>query len=259
MQSSSNRLPLDRNDGLNSALKNERDLGVFFYYAPVHIRERFAMLTRDGYKGSGDYGVVGFGVFNGQTANKPEQNNELHVVGRVSYPFAIGNQIVEPGIQAYKGNYVITPDQLSKGVKHKEDRNYTDERVAASLVWYPKPFGVQAEYNIGRGPEYDPSIDSITVQNLTGGYATFNYMIRFKDQLFYPFTRIQYYEGGKKFERDARSYKVNEWELGIEWEPVDAFELVVMYTMSSRRFEDHSNPSNFQKGNLMRLQAQINF
>lgn len=30
MQSSQNRLPLDRNDGLNSALKNERDLGAFF-------------------------------------------------------------------------------------------------------------------------------------------------------------------------------------------------------------------------------------
>ena len=34
MQSSQNRLPLDRNDGLNSAVSNERDLGVFFYWAP---------------------------------------------------------------------------------------------------------------------------------------------------------------------------------------------------------------------------------
>jgi hypothetical protein len=34
MQSSQNRLPLDRNDALNSAVANERDLGVFFYYAP---------------------------------------------------------------------------------------------------------------------------------------------------------------------------------------------------------------------------------
>ena len=31
MQSSQNRLPLDRADGLNSALSNERDLGAFFY------------------------------------------------------------------------------------------------------------------------------------------------------------------------------------------------------------------------------------
>jgi hypothetical protein len=30
-----------------------------FYWAPK-IRERFAMLVKDGYKGSGDYGVFAF-------------------------------------------------------------------------------------------------------------------------------------------------------------------------------------------------------
>ena len=39
MQSSQNRLALDRNDALNSAVSNERDLGVFFMYAPKKIRE----------------------------------------------------------------------------------------------------------------------------------------------------------------------------------------------------------------------------
>ena len=33
MQSSQNRLPLDRNDALNSAVSNERDIGVFFFGA----------------------------------------------------------------------------------------------------------------------------------------------------------------------------------------------------------------------------------
>jgi hypothetical protein len=60
-------LTLDRNDALNSAVANERDLGAFFYWAPSKIRERFAMLVKDGYKGSGDYGVFAFGVYNGQT------------------------------------------------------------------------------------------------------------------------------------------------------------------------------------------------
>ncbi len=31
LQSSQNRLALDRNDALNSAVSNERDIGVFFY------------------------------------------------------------------------------------------------------------------------------------------------------------------------------------------------------------------------------------
>ncbi|CAM2820514.1 OprO/OprP family phosphate-selective porin [Flavobacterium frigoris] len=38
LQSSQNRLTLDRNDALNSAVANERDLGVFFYWAPSKIR-----------------------------------------------------------------------------------------------------------------------------------------------------------------------------------------------------------------------------
>jgi hypothetical protein len=37
------------------------------------------------------------------------------------------------------------------------------------------------------------------------------------------------------------------------------FELVVMYTMSSRRFEDFATPNNYQRGNLLRIQAQMNF
>jgi hypothetical protein len=80
-------LTLDRNDALNSAVANERDLGAFFYWAPSKIRERFAMLVKDGYKGSGDYGVFAFGVYNGQTSNRTEGNRNLHVVTRVSYPF----------------------------------------------------------------------------------------------------------------------------------------------------------------------------
>jgi hypothetical protein len=259
MQSSQNRLPLDRNDALNSPLSNERDMGVFFYYAPEKIRNRFSTLVRDGYKGSGDYGVFAFGAFNGQTANKPELNNKPHIVTRLSYPFEIGGQIIEPSIQAYKGDFVIAKDQLSEGVKHISDLTYLDERVAATFVLYPKPFGIQAEYNIGRGPEFNTATDSIEIKDLTGGYVTFNYMAKYKKHIFFPFTRIQYYEGGKKFERDARSYKVNEWEIGVEWQPVKSFELVAMYTMSSRRFEDFQKQSNFQKGNLLRLQAQINF
>lgn len=259
MQSSQNRLPLDRNDALNSPFSNERDMGVFFYYAPEKIRDRFSMLVRDGYKGSGDYGVFAFGAFNGQTANKPELNNAPHIVTRLSYPFEIGSQIIEPGVQAYTGKYIIPSDLLTKGVKHNADGSYTDERVAATFVLYPRPFGIQAEYNIGRGPEFNTGSDSIEVSNLQGGYVTFSYMARYKKQLFYPFTRIQYYDGGKKFEADARSYKVNEWEIGLEWEPSKAFELVAMYTMSSRRFEDFAKQDNFQKGNLLRLQAQINF
>lgn len=259
LQSSQNRLPLDRNDGINSAVANERDLAAFFYWAPAKTRKLFSSLVSDGFKGSGDYGVFGFGVFNGQTANRPEQNNNLHVVGRLSFPFEIKDQIIEPSIQAYTGKYSITSDQLSPGVKVAADKQYIDERVAATFVLYPKPFGIQAEYNIGRGPEFNTSTDSIETKKLNGGYATFNYRLTAKNHFIFPFFRMQYYSGGKKHELDARSHDVNEFELGVEWQPLKNFELVAQYTISKRRFEDFRNQNNTQKGKLIRLQAQLNF
>lgn len=259
LQSSQNRLTLDRNDALNSAVANERDLGAFFYWAPSEVRERFAMLVKDGYKGSGDYGVFAFGAYNGQTANKSEGNRNLHVVARASYPFVIGNQIIEPGIQAYTGKWAFT-SELSSGVT-TADKQYTkDQRLAASFILYPKPFGIQAEYNIGKGPRYNKITNTVDESSLEGGYVTLNYKLDLpKHQYIYPFAKFQYYDGGKKFEKDARSYVVRDYELGIEWQPIKAFELVAEYVIADRTFEDSALPNNRQKGNLLRLQAQFNF
>ena len=259
MQSSQNRLPLDRADALNSAFANERDVGALFYWAPTAVRQRFARLVKDGLKGSGDYGVLGLGVFNGQTTNRAELNSQQHVVARFSYPLALGRHFVEPGLQAYTGEYVMARDQLSAGVKHRPDLRYPDQRVAATLVLYPQPFGVQAEFNVGQGPEFNPRTDSIETRRLHGGYVLLNYRLRYRQQQFYPFLRAQYYDGGKKHERDARSYAVREAELGVEWQPLPSFEFVAMYTRSARRFEDAQRPDNRQRGGLLRLQAQLNF
>ena len=268
LQSSQNRLTLDRNDALNSAVANERDLGVFFYWAPSKIRDRFAMLVKDGYKGSGDYGVFAFGAYNGQTANKSEANRDLHVVTRVSYPFVVGNQIIEPGLQAYTGKWAFVRGDKDAFVSTTLNANYlTDQRVAASFIMYPKPFGIQAEYNIGKGPRYDKVKNSVDVSKLEGGYVTLNYKLDLPNHKYlYPFAKFQYYDGGKKFEKDARSYVVRDYEIGLEWQPFKAFELVAEWVIADRTFEDSSfftpgQPfqNNRQQGNLLRLQAQFNF
>lgn len=261
LQSSQNRVPLDRNDALNSAVANERDLGAFIYWAPKKIRERFSYLVSSGLKGSGDYGVVGFGVYNGQTANKPEANENKHWVARVSYPIELKTkrkQIIEPGIQAYGGNYVV--NSFTSGVKGiNSTYEYLDQRIAGTLVVYPQPFGLQAEYNVGTGPEYNPKTNTIEQKSLKGGYVMGSYLAKVKHQVILPFVRYYYYQGGKKHELDARSYRVEELESGIEWQPVKNFELTAMYTISKRRFEDALKPNNGQAGNLLRLQAQVNF
>jgi hypothetical protein len=259
MQSSQNRLPLDRNDALNSAVSNERDLGAFFMYAPKKVRELYSSLVNDGYKGSGDYGVFACGLYNGQTANKPELNNNSHFVARLSYPFKIKEQVFEPGIQGYTGIWTMPKDQLTASTKVAKNLEYLDERYAASLILYPKPFGIQAEYNIGKGPEYDVARDSIMTKDLKGGYVTLSYLVKVKKQVIIPFVRGTIYEGGKKHELDARAYNVKEVEGGIEYQLFKNFEFTASYVYSDRTTSDKTKESNRQTGSFLRIQAQLNF
>lgn len=154
---------------------------------------------------------------------------------------------------------MLTRSNLSSGVRFRNNLNYLDQRIAGTFVVYPMPLGFVAEYNVGRGPEFNKQTDSIQVQALKGGYVQAMYNLKLGQQTLFPFVRYQYYDGGKKHERDARSYEVRELEIGAEWQPFKQFELVAMYTISNRRYEDFILQNNLQKGRLLRLQAQINF
>jgi hypothetical protein len=263
LQSSQNRLPLDRNDALNSAVKDERDLGIFFYWAPEHIRKRFKMLVDSGLKGSGDYGVVGFGIYNGQTANRLELNKVPHVVARVTYPFAVGNQIVEVGAQGYYGRYTVTLANPTDGTKYtttEPDNTFHDARGALTFVLYPKPFGIQAEYNVGVGPALSTEAPTeVRHQFLYGGYLQLMYKI---DKVAHtvaliPYVRGTMYDGGKKFQANAPQYQVKEIEMGLEWQIIKPLEVVLAYMISDRTSDKH--PYLQEYGHWGRLQVQVNY
>ncbi len=258
LQSSSNRLPFDRSDAINSGAPNERDMGVFFYYTSQKTRVLFKKLTEEGLKGSGDYGMAAIGAYNGQSANKPELNDNRHVVARFSYPFYAGRQILETGIQAYVGQFTLAPEQLSTGVRKNTNLSYVDHRLAASVILYAQPFGLAAEYNIGEGPAFDAATDSIRVQNLKGGYVTASYRRKWKNGFFTPYLRYQVFEGGKKLETDARYHDVKETEIGVEWQPIKNLELTVAYQISDRKYSDFKIDSS-ERGNLLRVQLQVNY
>jgi hypothetical protein len=269
LQSSSNRIPLDRADPTNSGVPNERDLGAMFYYTPAHVRERFASILNKGLKGSGDYGMLGFGVYNGQTANRKASGGVDHFVLRLTYPFLFSNgQIFEPSISGYKGKFdLFSVSPELKAAMEKEidkryqslDFNFRDERVAYTLVWYPQPLGFIAEFTQGRGPEFDPSSKRIHDKYLYGGYFQMMYYLYFQSQTIIPFFRVQYYHGGKKAETDATYHRVREGEIGIEYQPDPGFEIVLMYTRSRRITGDFKNTMNEQEGSLYRVQVQVNF
>lgn len=261
LQSSQNRLALDRNDALNSAVKDERDLGIFFYYAPAEIRARFKHLVDSGLKGSGDYGVVGLGVYNGQTANRPPRSDDMHVIGRLAWPFKFGEQFVELGGGGYWGKYYVETDgtgpyRLPKG-------KIVDTRVFGTLVVYPQPFGFQAEATYGRGPSLGERSESdeflITDRKLFGGYAQLMFKVDdlFHTVAFIPYARATYYDGGKKFEKNAPHYRVKELELGIEWQLVKALEVVLAYDLAERTYA--KSPYDQERGHVARVQVQVNY
>lgn len=262
LQSSSNRLALDRNDAINSALKDERDIGTLFYWAPSEIRKRFKHLVDSGLKGSGDYGVLGLGVYNGQTANRPELNSNLHSVLRLSWPFLFGSQYVEIGGGGYIGKSTVRltqPTSKPTIVSTDEKDTYDDWRVGGAITVYPQPFGFQAEWNAGRGPALGVNqTTTIRDRPLHGGYAQVMYKYdTASGHTFIPFSRGTYYEGGKKFEPNAPRYSVRELETGVEWQPNPALELVLAYNISDRTSDKY--PYTQQSGHTTRLQIQFNF
>jgi hypothetical protein len=269
LQSSQNRLALDRNDALNSAVKDERDIGLFLYYAPTHIRELFRRLVDTGLKGSGDYGMLGLGVYNGQTANQPERNDNKHVIVRAAYPYEFSNgQVLEMGVSAYRGMFNVTkaavvPVGGGAAVTPRGDNNILDERAGAYFVLYPQPFGLQAEYTVGRGPELSADRRSIDEGSLYGGYvqAMYNYKCKTYCLQVFPFVRYQEYYGGKKHEPNSPRNSVREVELGIEYQFNKNVELTAMYTFTERTsaLATGQDPYQSHYGNLIRFQLQWNY
>lgn len=250
MQSSGNRAVLDRSDGMNSAFVNERDLGAFLYFETPTARKRFRALVDSGLKGSGDYGVTAIGVSNGQPLNTREKNDNKHFFARVTYPFEIGSQTLELSAQAYTGRFVPSVDaRTSIAFARKELPDY---RAGGTVVLYPKPFGVQVEYNVGYGPERVGN--TVELRPLDGGYAMLLYRQKTSVGFFTPYVRVHRYDGGKKFFANAPRHEIRELNAGVEWQPMRWFELTAEYMESVRKVDGVQ-----QAGRLLRLQAQFNY
>jgi hypothetical protein len=293
MQSSQSRLPFDRNDALNSAVVNERDLGAFLYYTPTFVRERFRRLVESGLKGSGDYGMLGIGVYNGQGIGVRDRNKNKHVVFHATYPYEFPNgQMIQFGMDAYTGQVnvatqaviPVNPATTSTGQAVavnpllRNDGNYLDQRIGWHFILYPQPFGIQAEYTIGRGPELNTDRTEVVTGNIRGGYVQlfYHYTCDTFCLSVFPYVRYQEYFGGKKFEANSPRNSVRELELGIEYQLNKAIEFTVAGTFTSRNTTESQfipasctnsltsiacfqAPYERQTGNLLRFQLQWNF
>lgn len=277
LQSSRNRLPLDRNDAFNSAAKNERDLGAFFYWTPEYAQDFFKKAVDDNLKGSGNYGVFGIGFYNGQGGSFREQNDNLHFITRLTLPHTFSNgQMTEVGVQAYTGNYTVLSAPISPlGVgstarplgtlERGNSEGILDQRIGATWVYYPQPLGFQAEWTVGRGPGLNDAQTEVIDRPLYGGYAMTMYRYQSKCHgEFWPFFRWAFYDGGYKSELNAPMVNISEFELGLEWQMTKYLELVSMYTWTERtntRSINAANTLSYEQfdGDIMRFQLQVRY
>ncbi len=323
LQSSSNRLALDRADATNSAVRDERDTGVFYYYTPKNVQDLLKEITDAGLKHTGNYGMFGIGAYMGQGANQNDLNDNWHNVARFTYPWKTASgQIFEAGIQGYRGKYVrSTGSYFSQGNPNGawdtsisstatnngsggstlltssnlqysggfstvssgritarpgmdiDDRNgFKDERVAVSFRMYPQPWGLEGEWNWGTTPGLDMAENKVKNKSLHGGYIQGSYFA--KDVTLFntnignviPFVKWQYFDGYNKAEVNAPRNKVNDWEIGAEWQIAPEVELVAEYHIMKRTNMTTGGAFNALNGSYrefdgqaLRLQLQYNF
>lgn len=259
MQSSSNRLALDRTDAINSAAAGERDLGIVAYYTPPKVQKIWDRLTADGQKLFGNYGAFGVGAFNGQGLNRTEGNDGVMLVGLATWPFELDGLGLDGQVFEIGGSVMhnrIRPEIRSGGLSAA---SFKDERVNVHAILYPQPIGVQAEWNWGTGPEFVPSLGRIEERPLDGGYVQLMGKID-KSPIgpFYPFARWQYYRGGFKAAVNAPRLETEELELGFEFQLDPALEITTTYGFAKRKEADERRFGQAE-GQILRVQAQWNY
>ncbi|MBC2670134.1 porin [Novosphingobium piscinae] len=261
LQSSSNRITLDRADGPNSAVPGERDIGIVGYYTPPKIQAIWDHLAKDGQKLFGNYGAFGLGVFNGQGTNRTEKNDGLMKVAMATVPFKLDGlgglfrgQVLELGAEGMINTF--HPEVRTGGVSAQA---VTDNRVNLHAILYPAPFGLQAEWSWGKGPEWDPLTRAVTARPLNGGYVQAMYRIKHSPiGSLIPYARWQSYRGGWKTATNAPRISTDEVELGVEWLPLKEFEVTMAYARM-RRSEADERRSGVARGDLLRAQLQWNY
>lgn len=261
LQSSSNRLPLDRSDAINSGVSGERDVGINVYYTPAPVQAIWDRLTKDKQKLFGNYGAFGLAVYNGQGTNRTERTDNLMKVAMATWPFALDglgplfrDQVLEIGGSAMFNRF--RPELRSGGVSPVD---YRDDRVAVHAILYPQPFGIQTEWTTGWGPQYDSASATIRSSRLGGGYVQLMANVgQTPVGRAIPYVRWQHYRGGWKANVDAPRLETDEWELGAEIQLVEALELTIAYARMERREAD-ARRTGRATGDLIRTQLQFTY
>jgi len=167
-----------------------RDLGAVVYWTDADDRELFEQAKKTDF-GTGDYGNVAIGLFNGQGMSEGEANDNKTVCVRVAKPFDLFDGYAEAGLSYWAGKY------YSEAAAQDVD----DTLFGAHLYLAPNPVGLQAEYYNGETEGDD--IDGFYVMGLwrprEDGVA---------------FVRYDEYNGPRKGKGLGNVFDRERWSLG---------------------------------------------
>ena len=275
LQSSQNRLQMERPEALNSAVEGERDQGIYYMYANTEDRALFKSLVKDGLKGSGDYGVFTAGFYSGAGLNRADNNGEVHSVILFSKPWVSSSgQIYEAGVGAYAGRFIVATAATGQGnlggagatllpsVNTRDATDgFNDRRASAHFIMYPQPWGIEAEWTSGQGPQLNQARTAIGQSYLNGGYVMVNYRHKYGEQSeLIPYVRWNYFDGARKFAVNAPKLVVNEIDVGFEWQWRKEVELQLQYTFADERSNTSTtNPAVIPASRRLALQLQFNY
>jgi hypothetical protein len=266
LQSSQNRLAIERPEALNSAVEGERDQGVYYMYADKASRALFKKHNAEGFKGSGDYAVFAAGFFGGTGLNKADNNGEVHSLIRFTYPWvAASGQMYEAGLGGYAGRFMVTPTAIT-GVgtpaattERQRTDGFKDRRASAHFIMFPQPWGIEAEWTTGEGPQLNDARTFIDECSLEGGYIQTSYRYQYGESSeLIPFVRWNYYDGARKFGTNAHKMVVNDLDIGFEWQWRPEVELSMMYSLTGER-TNAAGTAIIKDARRLAIQLQFNY
>jgi hypothetical protein len=258
-------------------------MGLFAYWAPNDVQKLWKDLSKKGLKTSGDYGIVGLGIYNGQGINvRNDANDDISYVLHTTYPIELNflgsffkGQVVELGADALIGKFnqpgtatATAPFAGLTGITSAgSGNNIREERIAAHAILFPQPFGLQAEWTWGNAGTLNADPDGnrattlgrIERQGLSGGYVQAMYKIDNvlrKDDAIIPYAKWQTYDGVWKAAANSPRIQTNEIEAGVEWQLMKALEVTLAYSTM-----DRTNAANLRQasGDMIRTQVQWNY
>ena len=124
---------------------------------------------------------------------------------------------------------------------------------------FPQPWGIEAEWTTGQGPQLSDDRTTIGESHLEGGYIQTSYRYQYGEASeFIPFVRWNYYDGARKFGTNAHKMVVNDLDIGFEWQWRPEVELAMMYSLTGER-TNAAGTAIIKDARRLAIQLQFNY